>query len=110
MEYLEEKVDGVNILKIDGRLDATCVSQLKDAVLAMIDAEKLKILIDMADVDFVDSSGLGTLVTCLRSVSKAGGVFKIAALQEGPKNLFEITRLNRVFDIYDDRNSALTSF
>jgi anti-sigma B factor antagonist len=76
----------------------------------MIDADKLKVLIDMAAVDFVDSSGLGTLVTCLRSVSKAGGTFKITSLNENPKSLFESTRLDRVFELYDSRNAALSSF
>ena len=110
MEIIEQKIDDVHILGLSGRLDATCVLQLKEVVLAMIESDKIKILIDMADVDFVDSSGLGTLVSCLRSVSKAGGVFKITTLKEGPKNLFEITRLDRVFDIYDDRGTALNSF
>ncbi|MGD8291446.1 MAG: STAS domain-containing protein [Desulfobacterales bacterium] len=110
MEILEEKINDVHILNLNGRLDATCVSDLKDVVLAMIDADKLKILIDMAKVDFVDSSGLGTLVTCLRSVTKAGGVFKIATLRKDPKKLFEITRLDRVFDMHEDRGAALNSF
>ena len=110
MEIIEEKIGDVHILNLTNRLDATCSMQLKDAVLAMADADRLKILIDMADVDFVDSSGLGTLVTCLRSVNKAGGVFKITTLQKNPKHLFETTRLDRVFDIYDDRDTALKSY
>ena len=110
MEIVEEKIGEVHILNLTHRLDATCSMQFKDAVLAMADADKLKILIDMADVDFVDSSGLGTLVTCLHSVRKAGGVIKITSLQENPKHLFEITRLDRVFDIYDDRDTALKSY
>lgn len=110
MEFAEEKIDDVHVLKISGRIDATCVSQLKAAVLAMLGAEKLKILVEMADVDFIDSSGLGTLVACLRAVSLAGGALKIAALQNNPKKLFETTRLNRIFDLYDDRGSAINSF
>jgi anti-sigma B factor antagonist len=110
MEIIEEKVDEVHVLKLSDRLDATCVSQLKDAVQALLEADKIKILIDLADVDFVDSSGLGTLVTCLRSVTKAGGVFKITSLQENPKMLFQTTRLDRVFDMHDDRDEAIGSF
>ena len=110
MEILQEIVDDVSILNLSGRLDATCVSELKKAVQTAIDAGGLKILIDMANVDFVDSSGLGTLVTCMRSVSKSGGVFKITSLQENPRTLFETTRLDRVFDMHDDRNAAISSF
>jgi anti-sigma B factor antagonist len=110
MEIVEEKNDAVYVLNLIGRLDASCVSLLKKAVMAMIDENKVNILVDMAAVDFVDSSGLGTLVTCMRSVSKAGGKFKIAALNENPKNLFETTRLDRVFELFNDRQSALNSF
>ena len=110
MEIIEEKVDEVHVLKLSGHLDATCVSQLKAAVQALIEADNIKILIDTADVNFVDSSGLGTLVTSLRSVTKAGGVFKITSLQENPKSLFETTRLDRVFDMHDDRDAAIASF
>ncbi len=110
MELVQEKIDDVSILNLNGRLDATRVSELKETVQAMIDAGGLKILIDMTNVDFVDSSGLGTLVTCLRSVTKAGGVFKITSLQENPKKLFETTRLDRVFDMHDDRDAAIKSY
>ena len=110
MEISEEKTDDVYILKLSGRLDAACTSELKHAAFTMIEADKMKILVDMAEVDFIDSSGLGTLVTCLRSVSKAGGVLKIAALRENPRLLFEGTRLDRVFELYDDLDTALNSF
>jgi anti-sigma B factor antagonist len=110
MDLVEEKIDKVFVLKLTGRLDASCVSQLKDAVNVMINANRLMILIDMAAVDFVDSSGLGTLVTCLRSVSKVGGALKIASLNENCKDLFETTRLDRVFELYPDRDTALNSY
>jgi anti-sigma B factor antagonist len=110
MEWVEETIDGVNILEISDRLDASCVAQFKSAVLAMVDEKKLKILVDMTAADVVDSSGSGTLVTCLRTVSKAGGVFKISSLGENPKHLFQTTRLDRVFDLYDDRDAALRRF
>jgi anti-sigma B factor antagonist len=76
----------------------------------MIDEKKNNILIDLGGIDFIDSSGLGMLVTALRSVTKAGGTLKITSLQENPKNLFETTRLDRVFDIYDDRDVAIKAF
>lgn len=110
MEFVQESSDDVHILNLNGRLDATCVSELKETVQNMIDAGGLKILIDMTHVDFVDSSGLGTLVTCLRSVTRAGGVFKITSLLENPRTVFETTRLDRVFDLHDDRSEAISSF
>ena len=110
MDVVEEVVGNVYIIKLIGRLDASCASDLKAKVLAMISERKNNILVDLGEIDFIDSSGLGILVTCMRSVTKAGGVFKITSLQENPKNLFETTRLDRVFDIYDDRNEAVNEF
>ena len=110
MEIIEEAVGNVYIVQLMGRLDASCASDLKDKVLSMIDENKQNILIDLGGIDFIDSSGLGMLVTCLRSVTKAGGTFKITSLQENPKNLFHTTRLDRVFNIYDDRDTAIKEF
>jgi anti-sigma B factor antagonist len=110
MEITETRINDVYLLVLSGRLDVTCSGQLKETVSAMIDAQKLKILIDLSAVDFIDSSGLGMLVACLRSATKATGALKITSLQENPKKLFEVTRLDRVFEIFDDRDSALKSF
>ena len=110
MDIIEEAVGNVCVVKLIGRLDASCSSELKDKVTAMLDENKNNILIDLGGIDFIDSSGLGMLVTCLRSVTKAGGVFKITSLQENPKNLFQTTRLDRVFDTYDDRHEAIKEF
>ena len=110
MEITEAKINDIHLLELSGRIDASCSGQLKSAVSTMIDAQKKKILIDLKAVDFIDSSGLGMLVACLRSVTKSGGALKITSLQENPKKLFEVTRLDRVFEIFDDRDSAIKSF
>ena len=110
MEIIDEQIDNVMILTIRGRLDASNSSELKTKISSLIDEDKKSILVDMSGVDFVDSSGLGSLVTCLRSVAQAEGKLKITSLQHNPKNLFETTRLDRVFEIFDDRKSALKTF
>jgi len=110
MEITEARINDIYLLELSGRLDATCSGQLKDTVSTMIDAKKKNLLIDFSDVHFIDSSGLGMLVACLRSATKSGGTFKITSLQNSPKKLFEVTRLDRVFEIFDDRDSAIRSF
>jgi anti-sigma B factor antagonist len=110
MEITEARIRDIYLLELSGRVDASCSGQLKDTVTAMIDAQKKKILIDLSAVNFIDSSGLGMLVACLRSATKTGGALKITSLQESPKKLFEVTRLDRVFEIFDDRDSAIKSF
>ena len=110
MKIAETRISDIYLLELSGRLDVTCSGQLKDAVSAMIGEQKKKILIDLSAVHFIDSSGLGMLVACLRSATKANGTLKITSLQESPKKLFEVTRLDRVFEIFDDRDSAIKSF
>ena len=110
MEIVEEKLQNVWILKPVGRIDASCSAQIKDKVLSLIDTGQKNLLIDLGEVDFIDSSGLGTLVSCLNSLKKAGGKLKICDIQENPKQVFEMTRLDRVFEVFDDRDEALDSF
>ncbi|MBL7213920.1 MAG: STAS domain-containing protein, partial [Desulfobacteraceae bacterium] len=59
---------------------------------------------------FTDSSGLGSLVSSLRSLNKLGGDIKIASLQDQVRAIFELTRLHRVFQVFDEREEAVKSF
>jgi len=110
MEIFDEKVGSVMVLQINGRIDALNSSALKTKIAQLIDKNIKNILMDLSGVDFIDSSGLGSLVSCLRSVSQAGGNLKITSLQNNPKNLFETTRLDRVFELFDDRHTAIKTF
>ena len=69
-----------------------------------------KILLNMAAVDYIDSSGLGMLVSSVASVRKAGGEIKLVNLNEKVDDLMEVTRLYTVFDIADDEDVAVKSF
>ncbi len=110
MEIIGEKIGEVEVLEVKGRLDASSAKDFKERVNALVKAENHKIVIDMEGVDFIDSSGLGSLVSSLRSVNKAGGDIKISSLQKQVRAIFELTRLHRVFGIYEDKNTAATSF
>jgi len=109
MDFREEMTNDICVLHITGRLDGANVAKLRDRVTALIADGHIKLLLDMAAVDFIDSSGLGTLVACLKSVSSAGGFLKIASLQTQTRSMFQMVRLDRVFQIYDDPASALES-
>ena len=67
-------------------------------------------VIDLKQVDFMDSAGLGTLIAVLKCVTEAGGAMKIACLQKKPRMVFEITRAYKVFEIYDTVDEALKMF
>ncbi len=107
---LQFKKDGIiGIIHIKGRIDAGNVSELKSHITQWL-SQTNQLLFDMGEVDFIDSTGLGGIVACLKNVSEASGTLKIAALQTKPRMIFEITRAYKIFDIYDDVESALKSY
>ena len=110
MKIVDEIINQTGLLKLTGRLDASAVKILKENVDLLIKKDIKSIVLEMSEVDFVDSSGLGSLVSCLRLVNKENGDIKLASLQSQIRGLLELTRLHRVFQIYDDCDSAIKSF
>jgi len=110
MEIVEESIKDVWVLTPLGRIDASCSGQVKDKVLSMIDDSQTRLLLDLSEVDFIDSSGLGMLVSCLNTMKKAGGTLKLCSFQENPKHVFEMTRLDRIFEVFEDCDEAIGSF
>lgn len=110
MEILQEINNQTGILRLTGRLDAASVKTLKENVNALVKKEVNSIVVDMSDVDFIDSSGLGSLVSCLRLVNKENGDIRLSSLQDQIRALIELTRLHRVFQIFDDCETAIKSF
>ena len=110
MEILEGRIDSIDVLKIKGRLDASSAKDIKEKVSALTKEKRVNLVIDIGAIDFIDSSGLGSLVASLRSVNKFGGVIKIASLQDPVRAIFELTRLHRIFEIFDDSTAAAKSF
>jgi len=110
MEVIEEKREKVVVLKLSGRLDASSSKEMKDKITVLIKGGEMNLVLEMSEVSFIDSSGLGSVVAALRSVHKVGGDIKIAALQEKVRAIFKLTRLHHVFEIFDDLESALQGF
>lgn len=102
--------DGVTIIATDERLDAVVAPKLKEIVTKLAEESKMKLVIDLSRTQFIDSSGCGALVASLRALLKKNGDMKIARPSPQAKTLFELTRLHRVFEIFDDLESALKSF
>lgn len=91
----------------EARLDAHNSPELKTAILQQFDAEKKNLIIDLNEVRFIDSSGLGVLVSGFKNASARNGLLLLCALQPQVKSMFELTRLHRVFDIYETNEAAL---
>ncbi len=107
---VREKND-VSIISVrEERVDAHNSNDLKDGLKNLFDEGKKNVLVDLRDVRFIDSSGLGALVSGLKNAISHQGTLKLSALQPQVKSMFELTRLHRVFDIYSDTEDAMDSY
>jgi anti-sigma B factor antagonist len=83
---------------------------LRKTVRALLDEERFLLLINLADVDYIDSSGIGELVSAFTAVKNRGGELKLLQLTKKVKDLLQITKLYTVFEVYSDEASALRGF
>jgi anti-sigma B factor antagonist len=83
---------------------------LRDEVRKLVAAGQKKIVLNLADVNYIDSSGLGELVSAYTAVKNAGGELKLLNLTSKVRDLLVITKLVTVFDVKDDEASAVSSF
>ena len=109
MDYHFEMVGDVLKVSLDGRLVAACSEEFKDTMFERLKDQK-SVLFDLSRMVHVDSSGLGALVSILQRVNSNGGVIKLASLQPRPRIVFDITKIYRVFDIYNTVEEALAAF
>ncbi len=102
------KINKFNVLNIkDERIDAHNSSELKDYILQMIERGETHIIVQLEHVRFIDSSGLGALLSGHKNTLAKSGRFALTNIQQQVLSMFELTRLNRVFEIYDSVNEAV---
>ena len=105
------EVDGVTVLDLSGRITLGEGSvQLRDAIRDLIAKGQRRILLDLGEVNYIDSSGLGELVSAYTTVKNQGAALKLLKLTKKVHDLLQLTKLYTVFDIYDDEASAIASF
>lgn len=92
------------------RLDAHNSDELKIEMNRLFESGTKDLLVDLKEVRFIDSSGLGVLVSGYKNASTHQGSIKLCSLQTQVKSMFELTRLHRVFDIYQTMDEALESY
>lgn len=110
MQIKQVEKDGIVICYLTGEIDINTSPQAKKFLDKLIASKKEKIVLCFKDVSYVDSSGLATLVEILKGLRTYGGKLKLATLSTKVKNLFEITKLDKLFDIVADEEEAVTSF
>jgi len=103
---------GIGVIRIDKALTSATVDTFRAQLARWQSGEPdvKNYVIDLSQVDFMDSAGLGTLIATLKRITEVGGDMKIASLQKKPRMVFEITRAYKVFEIYDTVDDALNMF
>lgn len=105
------EVGHVTILDVQGRIVlGDEIHTLRDAVRRLVAEGKKKIILNLADVDYIDSSGVGELVGSFTTVRNAGGELKLLNLTQKVHDVLHVTKLYTVFDIRDDEFTAVKSF
>ena len=105
------RLDDVFILDLSGRITmGEGALVLRDRIGKLLAAGHQKFLLNLADVDYIDSSGLGELVSSFTTVRNQGGQLKLLNLTRRVQDLLQITKLLTVFDVYDDEGEALSSY
>jgi len=111
MKATSRQVNGITILDLSGRItlgEGSVV--LRDCVRDLLTKGKKQILLNLGEVNYIDSSGIGELVSAFTSVRNQGGELKLLNLTKKVHDLLQITKLYTVFDIKDDEPSALAAF
>ncbi len=111
MNIQEYDRDGVTILALHGDLmGGPEALELNEAMNALLDAGKTRLVLDFAGVDRMNSSGLGILINALGNFKQNGGTVKLAALQPRIEHLLKVTRLTSIFEVYETVEAAVSSF
>lgn len=104
-------VDGVTIVDLSGRITlGEASSTLRETVRDLISKGQKNILLNLGDVTYIDSSGIGELVSSYTSVSNQGGKLKLLNLQKKVHDLLQITKLYTVFEVHTDEAAAVRSY
>lgn len=111
MDLKMENTEGVAVLYVrEDRLDANNSEELKAEFRRLFESGTKDLVIDLKEIHFIDSSGLGVLVSGYKNASILHGSLKLSNLQSQVKSMFELTRLHRVFDIFTSVDDALQSY
>lgn len=102
--------DGVTILQFHGKLTIEVTARVREKLQDLLEAGRKNILLDLGDVSFMDSSGIGELVRSYHSIKREGGQIKLLNLTKKIQALLAITKLLTIFDCYDDEAKAIGSF
>ncbi|MEM1207995.1 MAG: STAS domain-containing protein [Planctomycetota bacterium] len=106
----QETDDNVLVVNLDGGIDSTTAKELNEALTKMVDTGFDRIVVDCSKLNYISSLGIGTLVTLHRRLKKRGGDVKLACLYGTVWDVFKISKLDLIFNIFDDVSRARLAF
>ena len=108
LKISEERInESTVVVAVEGRLNAVTAGELKEKIKTLIADSYVNIVLSLSGVSFIDSSGLSAIVSALKGVREKGGSLKLVGVNANVKKVFELTRLERIFEFYDDLKKAL---
>ncbi len=110
MEIKSRQQDDVAVISLNGRLDLASGATLKDHMKQQFEKGVTSIHLNLSDVDFINSSGLGALVSIMKEIRLMKGRLTLSNLASYVQEIFEITQLSHIFEIYATEEEALSSF
>lgn len=110
MQLTVEKVDDVTVVKLPGdRLDTTNTQDFTGEIAPILE-KNCKLVLDASQLEFVDSSGLGAFLFCLKRANAGGGDLKVCGLTKQVRVVFEVVRFHRIIEIYNTVEEAARAF
>lgn len=105
---IRKEKENLSILSIKGRITAATAMQLKTEIKSLLETGTVNLVLDLQEVEFIDSSGLSAIVSGLKQVREIGGSLKLAGMKTEVQSIFKLTMLDKVFEIYPSAEAALS--
>lgn len=110
LDIQESSREGISILTLKGRLAVGESSLVREAIQALAAAGKTKVVLDLSNVDYIDSTGLGALVICYTSLKRVDGALKLVNPNKRNLELLLLTKLHTIFEVFTEVQDAINSF
>ncbi len=110
MKIREEKRNDTVVCFLEGEVNINNSPELRKSFDGIITRNEKKVLVDFSSVSYIDSSGLATLIEMYQRLKKMGGRMRFSNMEQKIKNVFEITKLHKLFEIFDTQETALKDF
>ena len=111
MQFTAKELQGVTVISLSGNvLGGPDANTLNDQLRTLLDKKKTRVIIDLGEVQFINSSGLGMLIGGMSTMRKGGGELKLARASKKVQNLLEMTKLTTLFDVHETVKAAVGAF